>query len=322
MCIKFKKLFSAFLYFTAFFISAPASAQLEYIMNGYSDEYLNYNEGPGATREQLYDLNESDYIYESPTLAALSYTYWNVGFYSPDNDNAIDEFIKINECPIYQKYREDEFEWKDIRQATREFLIANRNDFPTRYSFIIPLRFGDYDYKLKAFHLDKSSSIKSKRRFQITTSDFSRKVCTTSHVVNRGGYPRVMTLEFSRPFTLTTIAISEQRAEAMLQEIREKAAKNRKIKPENLRYFYLVMNLKIFTHGGLEQERNKDGFPVIRLMSILESYQIFEDSELKRPLYGEKFIANIQKKNNKEDRQEEFKELDQKANEGSLLLDP
>ena len=57
-------------------------------------------------------------------------------------------------------------------------------------------------------------------------------------------------------------------------------------------------------------------------MSILESYQIFEDSELKRPLYGEKFIANIQKKNNKEDRQEEFKELDQKANEGSLLLDP
>lgn len=297
--MNFRRFISIFCFGLIFFLGGQvALAQLEFI-EGYEDKYLNYDEGPGAEKKfSFVDNSTSSYVYEIPTLKALSHLYWAVNLYSLDDDSALDEFMRHNECDIFQNFSSDEFEWAEIRNATRDFIRENKNDFPTRFEFMIPIKLQDYDKKRRAFAVQKDYQISSIRRFEVYATDFRAAPCTDdSRIID--GYPRSLVLEFSRPFTLSHIPMSEKMANDYIKENLEKLkrydpAARVKARMYNLRNAYLVLKVKVFTHGkflGL----NIFKLPVVQMLSILEGYEVYEDRYKQKLFYAESYVTSKDK---------------------------
>lgn len=295
----FKNLFVCFLLFI--FLFAPMSsalAQLE-LLDGYKDKFLNHNEGAGAEKKfDFVDNSTASYVYEIPTLKALSHLFWAVNLYSLDDDDAVDEFMRHNECDIYKNFSSDEFEWAEVRDATRDFIRENKNQFPTRFEFMIPIKLKDYSKNRKAFSIQDDYQISSIRRFEVYATDFREQPC--SRDVNiMDGYPRSLVLEFSRPFTVTHVPMSEEVAS---EYVKKTAEKLKRYDPTHrvrntmyqLRDAYLVFKVKIFTHGkflGL----NNFKVPVVQMLAVLEGYEVYEDRYKQKLFYAESYVANKDK---------------------------
>jgi len=243
-----------FVLICVFLHSFPVQAQLESILNGYEDKYYNHDEGPGATHTSEDGRSGSKYIYETPTVAALSHLFWAVNLYKTSNDWAVDEFLKLNECELYQVYGADDFEWKSIRDASRAFIRQNHKDFPTRFAFIIPLKLGDYIEEEGAFEVQEDFEIVSLRRFEVFAKDYRKKGCTYEYNP-LSGFPRALVLEFSRPFTLVSVPVSKKvatdyirRKSRLLRKYHDGRSMTKSV-VFDARDAYLLLKVKVFTHG-------------------------------------------------------------------------
>lgn len=271
------------------------------MLKGYTDKLLKHDEGPGAKKKETNpNKAPSRYIYETPTVKALSHLFWAVNMYKIEDDEAVDEFMRVNECEIYKNFQSDELEWKEIRDATREFLRENKEDFPTRFEFVMPLKLKDYIEKREAFEIQDFYKISSLRRFELIASDYRYALpCQRDHMIVKG-YPRAMVLEFSRPFNLIYVPVPQQKA---LDYIRRKLdfmkksydprAHSKKLVYE-LRTAYLVIKVKIFTYGKMLGVNNYE-LPTVQMMGVLEGYEIYEDVNKERLFYAQNYVTNRSK---------------------------
>lgn len=281
-----------------FVVSGATFAQLEFLQ-GYEDKYIDHDEGPGA--EKVFSAIEnstSSYVYEIPTLKALSHLYWALNLYSLDDDEAVDEFMRHNECEIYQNFSSDEFEWAEIRNATRDFIRENKHDFPTRFQFMIPIKLQDYDSRREAFEVQDEYKINSIRRFEVYAQNFRAKTCTDDQKIS-DGYPRSLVLEFSRPFSLTHVPMGEEVANEYIKKNLEKLkrydpAARVKARMYSLRDAYLVIKVKIFAHGKFLGP-NIYRLPVVQMLSILEGYEVYEDRYQQNLFFAESYVTNKDK---------------------------
>ncbi len=297
MFFRKKILFTISLFVLVSF-SNSALAQLEFI-EGYKDKYLSQDEGPGAEKKYSFvDNSTASYVYEVPTLKTLSHLFWAVNLFDLDDDWAVDEFMRYNECDIYRNFASDEFEWAEIRNATRDFIRENKNDFPTRFEFMIPIKLQDYNKKTQAFEVQKKYQISSIRRFEVYATNFRQKTCTDDTRI-QDGYPRSLVLEFSRPFSLYDVPMSEKVANSYIKANIEKLKRydpSARVKSRmyGLRDAYLVLKVKIFTHGKL-LGLNVFKIPVVQMLSILEGYEIYEDRYKQKLFYAESYVTNKDK---------------------------
>ena len=305
-------------------VTSTAQAQLELLLDGYEEKYYNHDEGPGvAIKKNDAGDARNDYIYEVPTVAALSYLFWAVNLYNLSNNWAIDHFMQINECELYRTYGSDELEWSEIRDATRVFIRENSGDFPTRFEFIIPIKLEDYDTRKKAFKIQKEYEIVSLRRFEVLAKDYKGPGCTyemhPSHTL-----PRSLVLEFSRPFTLTHIPMSEDVAnefikkKALLLKRHYKGGQVSRDRMYNLRDAYLLLKVKIFTHGKLLGVLSYD-VQSVQMLSILEGFEIYEDSGGENLFYEQNYTTS--KTNSKRSTllNEQYKALRERSELGGIL---
>ncbi len=280
-----------------YFVAATKSyAQMEFIKDGYEEKYFNNNEGPGAEIKIYSGNNHADYLYELPTVKALSNLFWSLGLYKLDNEWAVDEYILINECDLYKKYNRDDFEWEKIREATKGFIKNNLHEFPTRFNFMLPLKLKRYDEKRKIFIIADKYKIDAMRRFELLAYDFHREPCISS-VKARNSYPRILYLEFSRPFNLLGVPMSKKMAMDYIErknqeniELYKKMAARKKNIKYSVRDAYLVINVKIFAAGDIGFDRVYY-MPTLQLMGILESYEIYGDKRRTDLLFSHSYIS-------------------------------
>ncbi|MGH1403151.1 MAG: DUF4852 domain-containing protein [Alphaproteobacteria bacterium] len=321
----YMRFFSVFLTLSALVtcFTAPAYAQLQFLADGYEDKFLKHDEGPGATKSHKKAGKVNKYIYEVPTVKALSHTYWAINLYDLEDDRAVDGFIQMNECEIYTAFSTDEFEWQEIRNASREFIRLNKNDFPTRFEFVIPLKLKNYDEKRHAFQLQEDYKMASLRRFEVLASDARKKICDIRN--NRDYYPRAMVLEFSRPFSLTHIpmpqAVANDYIKRRLSYMKQRydSKKQTKRLMYSLRNAYLFIKVKVFTHGKILPYKSVTGGPVIQLMAILEGYEIYEDSDKENLFFSQTFVTKRNKGTLDVQLKEQYKTLREMSKNGGVL---
>ncbi|MGN7438518.1 MAG: DUF4852 domain-containing protein [Alcanivorax sp.] len=330
--IIYSGIFLAFVFILGINHTALAAASgdrgvgYDYLLKGYNDSYYDYDEGPGASKLND-DPNKapSRYIYETPTVKALSHLYWGINLYKTEDDDAVDEFMRINECEIYKSFSSDELEWKEIRDATREFLRENKEDFPTRFEFVMPLKLGDYIEKRGAFEIQDEYKIHSLRRFELVASDYRLAgPCTRDHFIPRG-YPRAMVLEFSRPFNLVYVPVAKQNA---LEYIKRRLdymkttyepRAHSKALMFNLRTAYLVIKVKIFTYGKSLGLNNME-LPMHQMMGVLEGYEIYEDLNRENLFYAQNYVTNQSKGRLDVRLKPQYEILRKKSKEGKGIL--
>ena len=269
----------------------------DYII-GYEDKFIQHNIGPGAkitSFDERGNLIEES-IFENPTVQALSLLYWTVGLYKIEDDRAVDLFVFTNECDIYKRFINDEIEWASVREATREYIEANKSEFPTRFEFVIPLKLKDYDERKRVFTVQDEFKISSIRRFEVLATDFNSDPCDPLQPKGEL-YPRAIVLEFSRPLSITSIPMDASVAKSYIQSTLQEAidasydgSPYQKLVYDKRKAF-LFFKVKIFTHGKI-LGLNTYHLNTVQMLAVLEGYEIYEDMAKERLLYSRDFVSS------------------------------
>lgn len=232
--------------------------------------------------------------YHDPNMKNISKLYWTMGRMDINNNEHIDNFIRINECDIFRDYFKNEFEWQDVREATRVFLQRYAREFPLRFKFIQPLRLGEYNIEEESFDVLEDYRIDGTRRFELVSSDRHDDICGLDHSIP--GYPRELVIEFSRPFEMRSLPLARQKAE---QYIEQKLKPFKNIREHlhtlsNVHHFrdaYLLLKVKVFSDNGLVRSPTYGFVP--GFLGVLEKIEVYADEELTDLLHERTFRQKI-----------------------------
>ncbi len=244
-------------------------------------------------------------IYESPTRKKFSRLYWALGILDPTVDDNIDNFLMINECELYKSNFFNELQWKGIREAGRKFLTDKRKDFSMRYEIVQPLYLGEYDTKLKSFHVLPEYQIKDMSRMEVFPEDYTETVCLddgSGRVTQVPGYPIGIIAEFNRPLGIVSIPVEEQLARLYIEDKMQifKKLDPRKQTQENIYSFrdaYLFMNIKFISYK--KSVVTPSNYEMAEIMTVLEGFEVYADKEKQMLLWAQDFKKKKQKREDK-----------------------
>ncbi len=283
------------------------------LLENYTDEYIRSDEENMATKETAASEVPRNYIYEESSVKNLSHLFWAVGLYKYEDEEAIKEFLRINECEIYKNYFNNELELQEIIEATRGFLRDNKYQFPTRFEFMLPLKLSDYSAKRKAFEIQDSYKIESLRRFELYATDYRLGPCMLHHKIHLG-YPRALVMEFSRPLTLAYVPMSQKVANDYMQERMDFLERRwpggivTQYRVYESREAYLLLKVKIFTHGKMLRVSNR-GIPVVQMFGALEGFEVYNNKEKDVLFYAENYVTSQNKGKLNEQLKEQYELL-------------
>lgn len=245
--------------------------------------------GGSSAEPQKFSV-QKDHIYEKPTLEELAKLYWLLGSLDLNNDAAIDNYLLINECGIYQEYRNNEFEWSKIRESTRQYLKDNYMNFAHRLEFMQPLYLGEYDINKEYFNIVPDYIKRTSRRMEVLTRASSEPVCQKSGEIE--GYPKGLIVELTRPFGIDKIPVPKDKAQEYIQDRVEQFNKLEEYQRTDKRLAesrdaYIWMQIRVFGYKG--SEKIADGYNLNVVFAVLEGVEVYSDRDRKDLLFREKF---------------------------------
>lgn len=227
--------------------------------------------------------------YQPITMKSLSKLYWAIGKFELTNNEAINNYMIINECELYSQYYHDDLEWANLREATRQYLSDNLSRFPTHFEYIVPISLDRYDVEEEVFKLDPESAVINAKRLDIRTVRYQTKSsqtrdneCLGRHQVP--GYQEHLILALNQPFTITEIEVPPELADLYLQEAKamyEELPASLKLSRYE-RIAYLRMKLRITTYK--EDIRDASGGTRPLLLGAMDGYEVYADYEKMKPL--------------------------------------
>ena len=227
---------------------------------------------------------EDQYVgqYLVPSVENLSKLYWKKNTLDIENNEAVDNFLKINECEIYEEYYEDDFEWKRVRDAAKKMLNQNKADFPDKFKFILPVDLGRYDLEKKGFPLVSETAFVDLRRVEMGGGDNQKDICGTTLDIDY--YPRNIVLALSNPFNFDFLQIDEHVAQAFI--IRRKYEKAETGNELRLRHYKrpVFARLRVHLTSYQGQTRGRDNNSLAVMFGRIEGIDFFEDPYEKKLL--------------------------------------
>jgi len=217
----------------------------------------------------------------------LARLYWALNKFDLDDRKAIENFLVITECNIYQRYRNDEFEWIKIYNAAREFIKNNRAMWPTTFEIIVPIYLDRYDIENEVFKLKKDSWFEGARRLYVHRNRRQIKLCGF-HRASISGYPENMVFILDKPFTFTEISMVPELAAFYID------ASNRRYKdlPSFLqatryrRYAYLRLKVRIFSYQSTGRVSGAGMYEKATVRGRLEGIEVYADMDKIKLLYS------------------------------------
>lgn len=129
------------------------------------------------------------------------------------DDNVIDDYILTNECKIYNYFRQDDFKWHEVQEATRKAIRQNVEVYPTAFDYDSPMQLDRYDFENKIFRFNAGGN-RSINTFRINMPDYD--MC---------GKSRLKTISYNVSFVLDRsiqflgIPLDEAQAKDLLKQI-------------------------------------------------------------------------------------------------------
>lgn len=220
--------------------------------------------------------------YKQPDLVNISRLYWKKNALELDNNAAVDNFLRINECDIYEKFYTDDFEWLRIREAARDLIKEGKENFSHKFKVVVPIDLGRYDQLRKGFPLINKTAFKDLRRVEIGGNSYAEDVCGDDGVIEH--YPRNLVLILNKPFTFDFVRLDEHIAQAFI--VRQKYQET--LRPRELqnkdydRLAYARIRITFSEFQG--ETKGRDSYPLAIMFGKLDGIDIFEDPLEKRML--------------------------------------
>ena len=236
--------------------------------------------------------------YVEANLENISKLYWKKDVLKTDNNKAIDNFLLINECDIYEKFYKDDFEWQRVRSAAKDMLEENKDSFSHKFKMVVPIDLGRYDMLRKGFPLINKTAFKDLRRVEIGGNSNNKSVCGNSRALEF--YPKNLILILNKPFSYEFVDLDEHVAQAFI--IRQKY--NKMDIPKELqnksfdRLAFARIRITFSDYQGTT--RGRDNFPLAIMFGKLDGIDIFEDANEKRLLTSIDYKSNYRAKKKEE----------------------
>lgn len=225
---------------------------------------------------------KDDYI--DPNMENMSKLMWALGVPDMSDNTAIDNYLKINECELYMRFFNNDFEWEKIRNATRSYIHQNVGSFPTKFEIMIPIYLDRYNAEKGYFDLTEESKMINLRRLDINMNTRTN-ICRDKGAIR--GYSRNMILNLNRPFSLTRIPVSRPLAELYLEEARVTfeniPLKLRMAYYERLAYLRVKVRLTSFKEFVLGRHGEQQAV----VFGQLDGIEIYADVERQKLMYKE-----------------------------------
>jgi len=236
--------------------------------------------------EETSDKKEKE-VYHDATFENFSKAYWRFRKFDIEDNQAIDNYMRINECDLYKEYFHNEFEWTGIRNATKEFLVSNNKKFPENFQFMQPISLGEYDFEKKGFKLAEEYALHGVKRFEITSDKLGANVC--GDIMPIYNYPKVIALELTRPLTFDFFEVDPGLAEDVLSEKMDEyenlpAANKTRKSFLDAREVYMIAKVKMFAYKP-EDFQHRQGYYLAKMLGILEEIEVYADKDKKQLLF-------------------------------------
>lgn len=258
-------------------ISMPVAAEeggLSYNQKNKSGGFVNYASDT--------DPDNTD-GYVTPTFKRLSQLYWALAVFDLGDNQAIDNYLKIHECELYNKYFSSDFELIDLRAATRASIVQNMATFHKKFEVLLPLGLGRYDTGTEKFKILEDSVFMGSKRLEISGNRSSEAICGNQYAIE--GYPKDFILSLSRPFLLTDLPLSPEVAQKFIEESQNPAKKNQfhySLSPLG-RVVYLRLKISISQFRSYYKPQD---MPIVAdLFGSIDGYEIYADREKTILLY-------------------------------------
>ncbi len=185
-----------------------------YAENLRAEEQEDFSSNPIAVDESQQEskINKSDYV--KPTIKNLANLYWKMGANDLRNPQYLDNYLKITECGIYSRFYHNEFEWQNIRDATKEILRESVDSIPQKFFFKTELQLQRYDFGKQEFPIHEEDKFIGVRRLQMSNNDSRAEICFERYDLE--GFPKNAILNLEKPLNLISIYVPRDRAQKFI----------------------------------------------------------------------------------------------------------
>jgi hypothetical protein len=251
-----------------FATAAPAQ-----VVNGLVAQRVIEYDWMRVMRHRQDQLPDNEDGYRRTSIKNLSKLYWAIGMEDPGDDTAIEQYLFINECDLFNRARGTP-EWRSIKGATRSMLCRKKSDFPTRFEAEIPFLLGKYDKATNQYEVGGQSVMDAVNRIDIAPNQ-NIEVCNSSEELL--AYPANFILVLDRPFTFKTIPASPELAEYA----RALQATSKDAPSKTPLYLRLKIGIDDF-----DKPTQIDGHPRAVLKGGIDGYEIYADEDETRLLFA------------------------------------
>lgn len=237
------------------------------------------------------DQEETEFV--PTTFRNLSKLYWAIGKLSLNDNQAIDNYMRINECAIYLDYYQNEFEWRRIREAARQAikLQIEQDEFPEHFEVIREIQLGKYNMEDEYFELKPGSKMNSITRIDVITNTIGPICGRRGEIEN---YPLNIILTLTPPMELTKLPVPPELARLYLDKIlREYEGLPDRLKKQykDARRAYVRLKVKIMQFRETQRVgpvTSDAGLMRAVVLGHLQGFEVYADRELTMPLYTKK----------------------------------
>lgn len=215
--------------------------------------------------------------FQRSTPENLAKLYWRLGVFDSGDDRAVDNFMMITECDLYQANVNNDFEWKKVREAAKTSLEIRRKSFPTKFEFLIPIELGNYDPELGGFPLQDAYAYTNVQRLEVVGNSIQREICGMTGEIK--DYPRNLMLILEKPFTYTFAKVDEHVAQAYIVR-KQKEVMKHDVDVRQKRYkrtAYVRLRVDFNEYQGTIRGRN--GVLLAIMKADLKGIDLFEDGQ-------------------------------------------
>lgn len=234
----------------------------------------------GADSEMTIVRDNYAGAYNQSDIENLSKLYWRLGVYDAADTKAIENFIKINNCQVYQDYYNNEIEWRKIVSSMKTYLEKNRSSFPTNIQFTLQLNIGKYDVEKGGFEIINKTGFNKSKIINVKSSIVSKTACIDKSVLET--YPQNALIKLKAPLDLNFIHVDEHVAQAFIIKKKNDPARNA----------YLRLRVTFNQYDG--NLRGEEGQLFSVMDGTIDGYDVFEDSELRSVLYSQDLNQGVQ----------------------------
>lgn len=168
-------------------------------------------------------------LYVKPTYENLLKLYWRNSKLDIKSTRDLDLYLMTSECEITKKYRQNDFEWQDIRNATQKFILGNKSKFPNQFRFVQPIEFGEYDFGREGFSILPDFQYKGLKFVRISNNAPDERNCSARIMLgeNPSGFaPYNVAVQLDLPFSLTYVPMNKELSKRYLDYISKMTKKN------------------------------------------------------------------------------------------------